>query len=124
MAHFAEFNKNNDIVRTIVVHNNVLKDENGDEQEELGKQFLNTTYGAGHWWIQTSYNGTFRKNFACEGMRYDHVNDLFYNPISPFPSWIYNTTQGVWEAPTARPTAVDEKEYTWDEANTAWKEIE
>ena len=74
MAHFVEL-KGNRVIRTLVVNNDVLKDENGDEQEQLGIDFLKSLLGGE--WLQTSYNATFRKNFAGPGMLYDKNRDAF-----------------------------------------------
>ena len=43
MAHFAELDENNVVLRVTVVHNDVLKDENGIEQESLGLEDRKST---------------------------------------------------------------------------------
>ena len=48
MAHFAEINSDNEVIRVIVVANDELLDGNGDEQESLGVTFCNTLFG-GTW---------------------------------------------------------------------------
>jgi len=78
MAHFAEIDKNNIVKQVIVVNNEVLKDENGVEQESIGAQFCADLLGGT--WIQTSYNGNFRGRFAGIGSIYDAVNDVFVAP--------------------------------------------
>ena len=40
MAHFAKLNSQDIVEKVIVVHNDVLKDENGDEQEQLGADYI------------------------------------------------------------------------------------
>ena len=75
MAHFAELDENNVVLRVIVVHNNELLDADGVEQEALGQAFCTNLLGGN--WKQTSYNGTFRKNFAGLGYTYDPVLDEF-----------------------------------------------
>jgi hypothetical protein len=78
MAHFAELDKNNTVKQVIVVHNNELLDENGNESEQKGIDFCVNLLGGA--WIQTSYNANFRGNFAGIGSLYDPVNDVFITP--------------------------------------------
>jgi|TARA_R110000751_G_scaffold80280_1_gene162109 hypothetical protein len=78
MAHFANIDENNIVVQVIVVHNDVLLDEDGVEQESLGASFCsNLLSHLGGSWVQTSYNNTFRGIFAGSGMTYDESNDIF-----------------------------------------------
>lgn len=72
MAHFAEIDENNKVIRVLVTNN---YDPNGDE----GYQFLIDTFGGN--WIKTSYNGKIRYNFAGEGYVYDPIDDAFIPPI-------------------------------------------
>jgi hypothetical protein len=74
MAHFARL-ENNIVREVIVVNNEVLKDENGIEQESIGAQFCADTFGGE--WKQTSYNATFRGKYAGSGDIYDPVEDVF-----------------------------------------------
>jgi hypothetical protein len=78
MAHFAEIDENNIVQKVIVVNNEVLKDENGIEQESIGAQFCADLLGGT--WIQTSYNANFRGQFAGIGNIYDPINDVFVTP--------------------------------------------
>ena len=75
MAHFAELDENNIVTNIIVVHNNELLDENGNESEQLGIDFCVAHFGGT--WIQTSYNANFRKNYASAGFTYDPIADVF-----------------------------------------------
>lgn len=108
MAHFAEINSDNEVVRIVVVHNNELLDENGDEQESLGVTFLHNFYNDNTInWKQTSFNGTFRQRYAYldDGNgpgTYDAVNDVFIDP-KPHASWTLDSNFA-WEAPIAYPT--------------------
>lgn len=116
MAHFAELDANNVVLRVIVVNNDELM-ENGDESEIKGIAFCQSLFGGN--WMQTSYNATFRKNYAGEGFTYDAQRDAFIPP-KPFDSWVLNEETCRWAPPVARPT--DGKEYVWDEATISWKE--
>ena len=71
-------------------------------------------------WVQTSYNGSIRKNYAGKGYTYDTDKDAFIAP-KPYASWTLNNTTCKWESPVAFPT--DGKIYEWDEDTTNWKEI-
>jgi hypothetical protein len=78
MAHFAELDENSVVTQVIVVHNNELLDENGNESEQKGIDFCVAHYGGT--WIQTSYNNNFRGVYAGVGIIYDPVNDAFVAP--------------------------------------------
>ena len=120
MAHFAELDVNNIVLRVLVVHNDVITDDSGHEQEQLGVDFLASLYGGG-WWKQTSYNNSFRKNYAGNGYTYDKVRDAFIAP-QPFDSWSLNEDTCRWDAPTPYPD--DGKVYEWNEDATSWDEVD
>lgn len=115
MAHFAELGMDNIVQRVIVVHNNELLDGDGVEQESLGVTFCQNLFGGT--WVQTSYNGTIRKNFAGAGFTYDSTRDAFIPP-KPFESWVLVEETCQWTAPVAMPD--DGNRYTWNEELTAW----
>jgi hypothetical protein len=120
MAHFAKLDENNVVLEVHVVHNNELLDENGVEQEQRGIDFLISWSNGYLAWKQTSYNGTFRKNYAGIGYSYRQDIDAFVPP-QPFASWVLNEMTAQWEAPVAMPT--DGKMYNWNEETTNWVEI-
>ena len=129
MASFAKIGLNNKVIEVHSLHDNVLKDANGVEQEVLGIEFLTDLTG---WavWKQTSYNtfggvhklgGTpFRKNHAGKGFTYDEDRDAFI-PKQPYNSWTLNESTCQWEAPSAKPD--DGKKYIWNESTKSWDEI-
>ena len=117
MAHFAEIGLNNVVLRVIVVANEDLMD-NGQESEAKGAEFCRNLLGGT--WVQTSYNGNFRKNFAGIGFTYDQNRDVFIPP-KPYPSWNLNEETCQWEAPVPMPQ--DGKNYVWDEPTTNWVEV-
>ena len=121
MAHFAKLGVGNIVEQVIVVHNSVIKNENGIEQEKLGVDFINKLYNTRDVWKQTSYNNNFRKNYAGIGYQYDQTRDAFIPP-KPFNSWILNEDTCRWEAPVAYPT--DGKIYKWNETNLTWDLVE
>jgi len=130
MASFAKIGLNNKVIEVHSVHNDVLKDAGGIEQEVNGIDFLTKLTG---WaiWKQTSYNthggvhklgGTpLRKNHAGIGYTYDEDRDAFI-PKQPFNSWTLNESTCCWDPPTPYPD--DGKTYEWNEETTSWEEIQ
>lgn len=99
MAHFAELNTNNIVLRVLCVENSVMENEQGQRVEQLGIDFLKSLYGENTIWAQTSYNtragiyyvaGTnevspdqslaYRKNYAGIEYTYDSTRNAFINP--------------------------------------------
>lgn len=115
MAHFAELDENNLVLRVIVVSNDVCLDSNGNESEAVGISFCQSLFGGN--WVQTSYNGNFRHRYAGIGYTYDLAHDAFLAP-KPYPSWIFNNETLDWDPPTPKPN--DGQHYRWDEATTSW----
>ena len=72
MAHFAEIDSNNKVVRVLVVD---------DSQEHRGQEFLAVDCGLGGTWIQTSYNANIRDKFAGIGDTYIPELDEFVAPV-------------------------------------------
>jgi len=101
MAHFAKLN-NNTVTEVLVAEQDFIN------SGVVGDSFL---------WVQTSYSGGFRKNYAGIGMSYDKVRDAFI-PAKPYPSWTLIESTCQWEAPVSYPT--DDQAYTWDESTLAW----
>lgn len=116
MAHFAELNGNNIVQRVIVINNRVILNDNNEEVEQLGIDFCKSLYGENTNWVQTSYNGVFRKQFAGIGFKYDRVNNIFISP-QPYLSWDLDENFD-WQPPVARPS--DDNNYTWDEETQQW----
>jgi len=128
MAHFAKLDSDNKVLEIYVVTNEVILDEYGIEQEQLGIDFLNNLSGIG-WelqegesWKQTSYNATFRKNYASKGHTYDSTRDAFIGP-QPYPSWILNEDTCQWEPPVPEPVYEEGILYEWNEDTTTWEKV-
>jgi len=117
MAHFAQIDENNIVTTVIVIDNKDILDSDNNESEEIGIAFCNELLGGV--WKQTSYNSTFRYNYAGIGHTYDEVKDAFIAP-QPFPSWNLNANCQ-WEAPVEYP--LDGGKYSWDEDIIDWVEI-
>jgi hypothetical protein len=71
MAHFAEIDSNNKVIRVLVVDNSL---------ESRGADFLANDLALGGTWIQTSYNNNIRKHFAGIGFTYNETLDAFIAP--------------------------------------------
>jgi len=116
MAHFAQLNASSIVQQVIVVNNSDILDPDGNESEAVGIAFCQSLFGADTIWKQTSYNASFRCNYAGTGFRYDTDLDAFIAP-QPFPSWSLNASCR-WEAPVPMPN--DGKPYFWNEGLLRW----
>lgn len=113
MAHWAELDENNIVIRVLVGDNN---DPNGDE----GYQWLIDNLGGR--WLKTSYNAAtngFRKNYAGIGHSYDEAKDAFISP-KPFDSWLLDEATCRWVPPKPMPNSP----CYWDEEKQDWIEVE
>jgi hypothetical protein len=99
MSHWAELDSNNIVLRVLTGDNN---DPAGDE----GYSWLIDNLGGT--WLQTSYHGNIRYNYAGVGYSYDPVRDAF---IAPEPDnaigFDEETCQWIvpeWEYPVEAPS--------------------
>ncbi len=104
MAHYAKVN--NGIVEKVIV-----------AEAGFFDTFVDDSPGR---WIQTSYTGTTRKNYAGIGYTYDSTRDAFIAP-QLYLSWTLNEDTCQYDSPVPYP--IDDKRYTWDEATTNWIEV-
>jgi len=127
MASFAKI-ENNIVITVVSVVNDVLKDSNGIEQEQLGINFLRTLYNEPNAiWKQTSYNThggvhslsktPFRKNHAVIDSIYDENRNAFVMP-KPYDSWLLNEETCNWDSPVPYPQ--DGNLYIWSEETLSW----
>jgi hypothetical protein len=120
MAHFAQLDENNVVIRVIVVNNNELMD-GADESEAKGISFCQSLYGADTRWVQTSYNGNFRKRYAGVGFLYDPVLDIFIAPRHvDCPDFVFDPITTEWVPPIPRPT---DTVYRWDFVTKTWNPL-
>jgi hypothetical protein len=105
MAHFAEIDSTNTVIRVVVV---------ADENETNGTDWCNDLFGGT--WIQTSYNNRIRKQFAGIGYTYDADADVFVAP-QPFQSWSLDADYD-WQPPTPMPDG----RWIWNEDDLTWVE--
>jgi len=121
MAHFAELDGSNKVLRVVVVN---------DVYEADGENWCDEFFHGGTW-KQTSYNthkgvhllgGTpLRKNYAGPGYSYDETRDAFIPP-QPYTSWLLDEDTCIWNPPVPYPTD-DTKVWEWDEASQNWVEV-
>ena len=117
MGYFAKLNDSNIVIDMAGVDNAVMDNLPFPESEPLGIAFLTEWSGGYTNWKQTSYNKSFRKNYAGIGFTYDQNLDAFI-PEKPYPSWLLNTNTFQWQAPVPYPN--DGNLYIWDEATQSW----
>ena len=124
MAHFAELNSSNEVLRVIVISNDDV-DANGGDQHADAETFVasivpHSTGGTA--WKQTSYNNNFRKQYAGAGNIYDASKNKFISP-QPYSSWSLDASDD-WKAPVTLPNTTEINSKTvliiWDEDNLKW----
>ena len=125
MAHFAEIDENNVVIRVLTACNQDIANNGGELSEQAASYFQSHTplSSNGVRYVQTSYNNNFRKKYAGIGMKYDSNLDMFIIP-QPYPSWTLDSS-GDWLAPVLYPTITtygENKPYIiyWDENNLRW----
>ncbi len=127
MAHFAKIDRTGTVVDVVVVDDAVLQDEEGNEVEQKGIDFLTELFGGlPQWdWKQTSYNSVkgqhriqlppdengnyqeplfdtkpcLRKNYAAVGGKYDYTRDAFIPPRHNSTHVILDEEACHWECP-------------------------
>ena len=104
MSHFAKVS--NGIVEKVIV-----------AEASFFDTFIDDSPGK---WIETSMDGSIRKNYAGLGDTYDLTRDAFI-PVKDYASWTLDDATCQWKPPTDYPD--DGKVYEWDEDTTSWKEI-
>jgi len=110
MAYFARLGTGNIVEKIHIVHNNIMLDENGNESEQKGIDFLRQMWKNNANYVQTSYNthegvhtlgGTpFRKNYAGVGYKYDATRDAFIPPKRhDAQAWLLDENTCRWKPP-------------------------
>ena len=117
MAHFAQL-INGIVQKVIVICDNDAQDTAPSNSEPMGQAFIRDKLKLPGEWKQTSYNGSFRKNYAGIGYSYDPDRDAFIPP-KPYDSWILNEETCWWEAPIPRPEGCNS--CAWNEETQSWE---
>ena len=114
MAHFAQLNENNVVTQIVVINNseltstNITVDENGYinvitvESELQGINFCKSLFGNDTVWVQTSYNGSFRGQYAGIGDEYNVTTNTFVTPLIIGDE--YNVTTNTFVSPATETT--------------------
>ena len=120
MAHFAELDSNNTVLRVVVVGNDCVPSD-----EHIDGETWCVNFFKGGTWKQTSYNHNFRKQYAGIGYTYDSAKNKFIGP-QPYASWILDANDD-WQAPVTFPTILEHgdpaepyHQIQWDESNQKW----
>jgi hypothetical protein len=125
MAHFAELDENNIVLRVLVVGNDIPTSSGPLGENDMhvdGETWCNNTLGGT--WKQTSYNSSFRKAYCGPGHIYDVAKDKFLSP-QPYISWALDANDD-WQSPVTFPTVknygepLKPYEIEWDEPNQKW----
>ena len=147
MAHFAKIGDTSKVLTVLTLDNKDMLNADGVEEEAIGQKYLEKH---NNWpaerWIQTSYNTkggkhydnktgelsadqskALRGNYAGIGWTWDADNNIFYGK-KPEPTWVLNTTTGLWQSPIGDAPSLSEAEktthqYDWNEANQSWDKI-
>lgn len=118
MAYFAQIDDDGTVLQVIAVSNTDAPDPAPVNSEPLGQRFIADALRLSGTWMQTSWSGSIRKQFAGIGWRYDAHADVFVAP-QPYPSWALDANHD-WQPPTPMPT---EGDWYWDEDTLAWVEV-
>ena len=124
MAHFAELDSNNIVLRVVVISNDDIE-ANGGDYSSSAETFVSNLVphsDNGVAWKQTSFNNKSRKQYAGIGYTYNSTKNKFLCP-QPYTSWSLNGNDD-WEAPVTYPTVVEMGDnpivIEWDEDNQKW----
>ena len=134
MAHFAEIDNKNKVLRVLVACNQDVANNGGEKSEQAAEHFkkISPLSENGVKWVQTSYNHNFRRKFAMIDGTYDPIKNIFIDK-KEFNSWILDENNN-WVPPMQKletftqnnllENGVLEKDiYIWDEININWKLI-
>lgn len=124
MAHFAELNSSNEVLRVVVISNDDV-DSNGGDYSISAETFVASIVPhqtGGVSWKQTSYNNNARKQYAGVGYTYDSSKNKFIAP-QPYNSWSLDSNDD-WQAPVTYPSTDEVGSnillIDWDESNLRW----
>ena len=117
MAHFAELDNNNVVLRVVVVGNDCVPSD-----EHIDGETWCINFFKGGTWKQTSYNNNFRKQYAGINYTYDAAKNKFISP-QPYSSWSLDANDD-WQSPVTYPTDTGTEEspkfISWNEENLKW----
>ena len=105
MAHFAQIDSNNKVLKVVVACNQDIANNGGEQSAQAAKHFESVLplFSNGVKWVQTSYNNNFRKKFAAVGNIYSEEADVFYTSECEHASWTLDSNFD-WQPPVAYPS--------------------
>jgi hypothetical protein len=125
MAHFAELDINNIVIKVHTACNIDIQNNGGELSEQAAKHFEKTTplSSNGVKYVQTSYNNNFRKKYAAIDDYYDPIKDKFIIK-RPYPSWTLDNNDD-WKSPVNLPNSEYQKfeirYIKWNENFLRWE---
>ena len=122
MAHWAEVNPDNVVVRVLVTSNDEPDEGHSWLLQNLGGRWVKTSYNT-HRGVHVNGGTPLRYNSAAIGYTYSDdpmwaAQDGAFIPPQSFPSWVLDPNTATWEAPVPYPT--DGPTYIWDEDSLSW----
>jgi hypothetical protein len=132
MAHFAELDSNNIVLRVLVFSNEDINNHGGDLSVEAEQWVSNTTphIEGGVSWKQTSYNNSFRKKYAGEFDQFNSDLNMFVSQKPNGPGWTLDNN-GDWQPGNTYPSIISYEfsgnqfpiDISWDENSLSWKGV-
>ena len=124
MGYFAQLDDAGIVQQVISVHNSVLGEDtlSFPDTEGAGRAFIANTLGLAGEWRQTSFNASFRYNYAGIDYTFDASkgdHGAFIAP-QPYPSWTLDDNCK-WQPPAPYPT--DGGIYAWNEDAQEWQAV-
>ena len=110
--YFGKLNNKNIMIDLVLIDDSITLDSKGNPSEAVGVAWLKANLEDANW-IEIDPE----RRRGSIGYKYDQDLDLFIPP-QPFPSWILNTADLIWEPPIPKPDSNDE--YVWSEDTIEW----
>jgi len=127
MAHFAEINSNGEVIRIIVIDDNDVTNNGGNNSTEA-VNFVTNLIGLksiNNKWVQSFEDGSFNQRPAEIGGTYDSNKNVFINK-KPYDSWTLDENNN-WKAPVNYTSLQYNSQFVqnikWDESNQKWLSI-
>jgi len=125
MADFAEINSNGEVIRVIVIDDNDVINNGGNNSTEA-VNFVTNLIGlksVNNKWVQSFKDGSFHQRPAAIGGTYDSNKNVFIDK-KHYDSWTLDANN-IWRAPVDYP---NNRQYNgeyvefirWDESNQKW----
>ena len=124
MAHFAQLDENNNVIKSVVVNNDDIQNLPFPESEPVCVVHLKELFGSETIWKQYSYNKNFRINCAIVGGKFypNYAEHGGFSPPKPYDDWTFNEEVFCWVAPVPRPKG-ELHLWEWDPENHNWVAI-